>query len=48
MKPLWIQALAWLAAIAVALLLAFAGPEATLDGHSLTGALMPHGATAPR
>jgi hypothetical protein len=48
MKPLWIQALAWLAAIAVALLLAFAGPEATPDSRYLPGPLVPHGATAPR
>jgi hypothetical protein len=48
MKPLWIQALAWLAAVAVALLLAYAGPDAAHDSLYTPGPLMPHGAAAPR
>ncbi|HET6827651.1 MAG TPA: hypothetical protein VFH35_03145 [Ramlibacter sp.] len=45
MKPLWTQTLAWLAAVAVALLLALAGPEAF---DRLLSDPIPHGATAPR
>lgn len=46
MKPLWTQTLAWIAAIAIALLLAFAGPDAA--ERVLLDDLLPHGATAPR
>jgi hypothetical protein len=45
MKPLWTQTLAWLAAIAVAVLLALAGPDAF--DHQLLDPI-PHGAVAPR
>lgn len=41
MKPLWIPTLVWVAAIIVALLLAFAGPDAS-DFKA------PHGASMPR
>jgi hypothetical protein len=43
MKPLWTQTLAWIAAIAAALLLAMMGPETV----SLPDAF-PHGASTPR
>jgi len=43
MKSLWTQTLAWLAAAAVAFLLALASP----DGPNIPPDL-PHGATAPR
>lgn len=46
MKPLWTQTLAWLAAIAVALLLALAGPDAFFDRY--VPDTIPHGAAAPR
>jgi hypothetical protein len=46
MKPLWTQTLAWLAAIAVAVLLALAGPDAFDDTHLLEP--IPHGAVTPR
>jgi hypothetical protein len=45
MKPLWTQTLAWLAAIAVAVLLALFGPDA-FDRHISDP--IPHGAVAPR
>lgn len=45
MKPLWTQTLAWLAAVAVALLLALAGPEAF---DRLLPDPISHGAAAPR
>lgn len=48
MKPNWIPTLAWLAAIAVALLLAFAGPEGLGMGPWPSGADVSHGAWAPR
>lgn len=41
MKPLWIHALLWAAAVVVALLLAVAGPDGT-DFKA------PHGAVVPR
>lgn len=46
MKPLWTQTLVWIAAVLVALLLAFAGP----DGVAIFGldALLPHGGDTPR
>jgi hypothetical protein len=47
MKPLWIQTLAWIAAIAVAVLFAFANP----DGVPAEGSpvdLVPHGSGTPR
>jgi hypothetical protein len=49
MKPLWAQTLAWIAAVLVAVLLAFANPDgmglSVGDGLSTHGA---HGAVAPR
>ncbi|MES2937316.1 MAG: hypothetical protein V4864_06520 [Pseudomonadota bacterium] len=48
MKPYWIPTLAWLAAIVVALLLAFAGPESLGMGSWLFGTESSHGAWAPR
>lgn len=44
-QPLWTQTLAWLAAIAVAVLLALFGPDA-FDRHPSDP--IPHGAVAPR
>ena len=41
MKPLWVQTLFWVAAIAAAVLFAFAGP----DGSDFD---LPQGATVPR
>lgn len=46
MKPLWIHTLAWVAAIATALLLALAGPEGSWTLHDPL--IYPQGATAPR
>lgn len=45
MKPLWMQTLAWIAAVAAALLLAWAGPE--VADRYLSDAI-PHGASTPR
>ena len=45
MKPLWIQTLAWIVAILVAVLLALAGPE---GGNGSGDFQLPHGANAPR
>jgi multisubunit Na+/H+ antiporter MnhF subunit len=45
MKPLWTQTLAWLAAVAVALLLALVGPEAF---DRVIADPIPQGSTAPR
>ena len=45
MKPLWTQTLAWIAAVIIALLLAFVGPE-TADRFVPDS--IPHGASAPR
>jgi len=45
MKPLWTQMLAWIAAVIIALLLAYAGPE--MADRYLSDAI-PHGASAPR
>lgn len=39
-QPLWVQTLFWVAAVLAALLLAFAGPDAT-DFHLLNGAVLP-------
>lgn len=47
MKPLWIQTLAWIAAILVAVLLALAGPEGSSGSYGLDFQV-PHGANAPR
>lgn len=46
MKPLWMQTLAWIAAIAVAVLFAFANPDSNtpIDVDST----VPHGSVAPR
>jgi hypothetical protein len=48
MKPLWVQTLAWVAAIAAALLLALSGPEGSWTSRMLDAPLFPQGATAPR
>jgi hypothetical protein len=45
MKPLWLQTLAWIAAVLAALLLALAGPEAGSNGFDFE---VPHGAGTPR
>ena len=45
MKPLWAQTLAWIAATAVALLLALATPDS--GGPAWTD-LVPQGSEAPR
>ena len=42
MKPLWVQTLAWLAAVLAAVLMALAAPEGNGDFH------FPQGATVPR
>ena len=44
-QPLWTQTLAWIAAILVALLFAFAGPESA-DRYQPDA--IPQGSTAPR
>jgi hypothetical protein len=46
MKPLWMQTLAWIAAIAIAVLLAALGP----DNQALPSPmeLLPQGANTPR
>jgi hypothetical protein len=46
MKPLWMQTLAWIAAIAVAVLFALANPDSNtpIDVDST----VPHGSVAPR
>ena len=46
MKPLWPPTLAWIVAIAIALLLAFAGPDAA--ERVLLDDFMPQGASTPR
>ncbi|MBA2675769.1 hypothetical protein [Ramlibacter sp.] len=48
MKPYWMPTLAWLAAVAAAVLLAFAGPEGLGMDRWLFGAEISHGASAPR
>ena len=40
MKPLWIHTLVWVAAVAAALLFAFAGPDGT-DFNAAQGAGVP-------
>ncbi|HVZ42572.1 MAG TPA: hypothetical protein VHA82_02095 [Ramlibacter sp.] len=45
MKPLWTKMLAWIAAIAIAVLLALAGPD---SGDPNLSEPLPQGATAPR
>jgi hypothetical protein len=44
MKPIWIQALIWIAAALAAVLMALANPDGMGFGHDLFS----HGATAPR
>lgn len=46
MKPIWTQTLAWIAAILVAVLFAFANPDSStsIDVDST----VPHGSVAPR
>lgn len=46
MKPLWTQTLVWIAAVLVALLLAFALPES--PGTFGFDGLLPHGGGTPR
>jgi hypothetical protein len=46
MKPLWMQTLAWIVAILVAVLFAFANPDADTTHDS--GSFIPHGSIAPR
>jgi hypothetical protein len=46
MKPLWTQTLVWIAAVLMALLLAFAGPDG-LNAFDIDS-LLPHGADTPR
>jgi len=47
MKPLWVQTLAWIAAVVAAVLLAMANPDGL--GFSSDGqTYRPHGAMAPR
>ena len=48
MKPYWIPTLGWLAAVVVAVLLAFAGPESPGGDRWMFGAEISHGAGAPR
>jgi hypothetical protein len=45
MKPLWAQTLAWIAAIAIAVLLAMSGPETS---DTLLPDPVPQGGTVPR
>jgi hypothetical protein len=45
MKPLWTKMLAWIAAVAIAVLLALAGPD---NSDSAYPDPVPQGATAPR
>ena len=45
MKPLWTQTLAWIAAVVIALLLAYAGPEMA---DRFVPDSISHGASAPR
>ena len=47
MKPLWVQTLAWVAAIVVAVLLAFANPDSMPTEGSQVD-LVPHGSGMPR
>jgi hypothetical protein len=46
MKPFWVQTLAWIAAVLVAVLLAMANPDG--QGLFFGGGILPHGANAPR
>ena len=46
MKPLWLQTLAWIAAILIAILFALAGSENTPSPGVLD--LLPHGSETPR
>jgi hypothetical protein len=47
MKPLWLQTLAWIAAVVAAVLLAMANPEGL--GFSTDGeTYRPHGGITPR
>ena len=45
MKSLWLQTLAWVAAVAVAVLLALSGPDAA---DRIDPDMIPQGAAAPR
>lgn len=46
MKPLWTQTLAWIVAIVIAVLLAFASPDSPPNSTSMD--LIPHGSQTPR
>ena len=46
MKPLWVQTLAWIAAVAAAVLLALANPDGL--GFSGSDVYRPHGGATPR
>jgi hypothetical protein len=46
MKPLWMQTLAWIAAVLVAVLLAWANPDGI--GIHLDSSFLPHGSETPR
>lgn len=46
MKPFWVQTLAWIAAVLVAVLLAMANPDG--QGLFFGNGILPHGADAPR
>ena len=46
MKPLWVQTLAWIVAILVAILFALAGSE-NMPGAGVVD-LLPHGSETPR
>lgn len=46
MKPLWMQTVAWIVAIVVAVLFAFANPDSDSPGDA--GSFIPHGSIAPR
>jgi hypothetical protein len=48
MKPLWTPTLAWIAAVAIAVLLAWAGPGGLGMDRWLFGGEISHGAAAPR
>ena len=47
MKPLWIQTLAWIAAVVAAVLLALANPDGLGFSYDSDG-FRPQGAMAPR
>lgn len=46
MKPLWTQTLAWIVAIIIAVLFAFASPDT--PPHDSPFGVIPHGSQTPR